>query len=292
MRLDDPRYSRWALCREMLEAPAIVRRIAEVARPFAHAVAEAVRRKRALLVVGEGSSLLFPGRRAAAGVLARRWPVRALAAGCAEAAALPLGDFAVLAFSKSGKTAEVVALLERLARDRHDATFAVTSVASSPVAAACARSFVLPFAKEEAFAATTSVVAQALFVDEVLEDLIPADPPDRLDRLAGDMAASLASPLDAASVKRLAAARVVYFTGEPQVVGELALKCNEIARKPAVALEGALVDHGPRRAVISPADAVVPVAGDPYVALAAGWNLLVEVGLALGTDLDGRDLHV
>jgi glucosamine--fructose-6-phosphate aminotransferase (isomerizing) len=110
------------------------------------------------------------------------------------------------------------------------------------------------------------------------------------------------------------------------VAEELTLKTNEIARKKSDFLEGTYAVHGieevmdPRDVVIviDPIEAEerkfqevlvegvgltvvaisrvdtafttikVPDAGEmnPYVFLAAGWNLLVEVGLALEIDLD------
>ncbi|HVY63154.1 MAG TPA: SIS domain-containing protein, partial [Planctomycetota bacterium] len=278
----DPRYARWALCREMQDAPEIIRRFPELAGAFAHVVAEAVRRKRGVVVTGEGSSILFPGRRALAGVRGRRSGLRTFALGCTEAAEFQFDDYAVLAFSNSGKTAELLRLLEQLERARHDAVFVATCAPGSPVTQGSAVSFVLPIGRDEAFAATRSVIAEALFVDQVFEELIPLGRnAEKLGALADLFAATLAAPVTPASLERLVKARVVYFTGAPQALPELALKCNEIARKPAVPLEGALIEHGPRKAVVGPQDAVVPVSGDPYVALAAGWNLLVEAGLAL-----------
>jgi len=110
------------------------------------------------------------------------------------------------------------------------------------------------------------------------------------------------------------------------VAEELTLKTNEIARKKSDFLEGTYAVHGieevmdPRDVVvvIDPIEAdaekfqkvlvdgvgltvvaisavdtpfatiVVPNAGEmnPYVLLAAGWNLLVEIGLWLEVDLD------
>jgi glucosamine--fructose-6-phosphate aminotransferase (isomerizing) len=110
------------------------------------------------------------------------------------------------------------------------------------------------------------------------------------------------------------------------VAEELTLKANEITRKKSDFLEGTYAVHGieevmdPRDVVIvvDPIEAEtekfknvlvdgvgltvvaissagtpfptikVPEAGEmsPYVFLAAGWNLLVEIGLALGVNLD------
>lgn len=110
------------------------------------------------------------------------------------------------------------------------------------------------------------------------------------------------------------------------VAEELTLKTNEIARKKSDFLEGTYAVHGIEEVmdaedvviVIDPIEAEtgkfqnvlvegvgltvvaissvdtpfhtmsVPDAGEmnPYVFLAAGWNLLVEIGLSLGVDLD------
>jgi glucosamine--fructose-6-phosphate aminotransferase (isomerizing) len=137
---------------------------------------------------------------------------------------------------------------------------------------------------------------------------------------------ALAAPIDAEIVRKVAAAGTIYFAGPNDgVAEELTLKTNEITRKKSDYLEGTYAVHGIEEVmdasdvviwVDPPADSeekfhdvlvkgvgltVIAISSrttrfptiripecelSGYVLLAAGWNLLVEVGLALGVDLD------
>ena len=122
------------------------------------------------------------------------------------------------------------------------------------------------------------------------------------------------------------AATIYFAGRNTGVAEELTLKTNEITRKKADFLEGTYAVHGIEEVmyseelivVVEPFESeeqkfreclvdgvgleiaaistgrtsfptvVIPDAGDyrSYVEIAAGWNLLVEIGLALGIDLD------
>jgi glucosamine--fructose-6-phosphate aminotransferase (isomerizing) len=143
------------------------------------------------------------------------------------------------------------------------------------------------------------------------------------DRFAQALALPIDPALTA---KALAAPTLYFAGPNDGVAEELALKTNEIARKKSDFLEGTYAVHGVEEVmdaadvvfVIDPYEAeiekfqevlvkgvgltVVAVAdrdtpfptvrvpsggeGNPYLFLAAGWNLLVEIGLAAGIDLD------
>ncbi len=137
---------------------------------------------------------------------------------------------------------------------------------------------------------------------------------------------ALTAAIDPEIVKKVAAAGTIYFAGANDgVAEELTLKTNEITRRKSDYLEGTYAVHGIEE-VMDKSDVVIwvdPAAENEekffdvlvkgvgltviaiapratrfptiqipecelsgYVQLAAGWNLLVEVGLALGVDLD------
>lgn len=307
-----------ALIEEILGTPAFVRAFDPA--PGAE-IAAAVVRKGGLAIVGEGSSRIFPGRRA---IFRAHWgavglPV--LACGCREAAESPLvrQGLAVLALSRSGRTQELLDLVRSLESSGHDAVFRAGAM------------------EERGMAATCSVVGEALLVDAVFE--APPLGQDRavtghLDELADRIEEALTGEMPGGAIDALAAAETIWFCGRDDgVAEELALKCCEIARRRSVFVEGTRLLHG-MRTVVRPHDAIVvvepfgqdvarfatlagqlgarvvaiaserippftaagsyrPSAGmSQYVQLAIGWNLIVELGGALGTDLDGRDVRV
>jgi glucosamine--fructose-6-phosphate aminotransferase (isomerizing) len=137
---------------------------------------------------------------------------------------------------------------------------------------------------------------------------------------------ALTVPIDPALVEKVARAGAIYFAGRNDgVAEELTLKTNEITRKKSDFLEGTYAVHGIEE-VMNGDDVVIWVDPYPdaeakftdvlangvgltviaiadretsfptirmpasdlpsYVAMAAGWNLLVEVGVTLGINLD------
>jgi len=311
----DPRLSKHVIREDILATPAFVRRF----DPHeAREVADALEERGGLLVVGEGSSRIFPGRRAIVRAIGRAWPEMIATAGCREAREMPLASYAVLALSRSGKTREVRDLVAHLEETDHGAFFTMGEL------------------DERAFPSTRSVVGEALLVDAVFdarlaEPLVTGKGPR--ERLASGMERIFDADVSAELTDPLAAAERIWLCGRDDgVAEELALKCCELARKPAAFLEGTRLLHG-LQAVIGPKDALVlvdpfpeeaermvarahalgaaavaiadaPQAGIPtlacersagldgYLQLAAGWSLLVALGLHLGKDLDGADLRL
>jgi glutamine---fructose-6-phosphate transaminase (isomerizing) len=148
----------------------------------------------------------------------------------------------------------------------------------------------------------------------------------RCKLLSEQMTTALTTPIDAKITDKIAAAGTIYFAGRNDgVAEELTLKTNEITRKKSDFLEGTYAVHGIEE-VMNKDDVVVcidPYADSlgkfndvlvkgvgltvitvstrptsfptiivpecdlqPYVNMAAGWNLLVEVGVKLGINLD------
>lgn len=147
-----------------------------------------------------------------------------------------------------------------------------------------------------------------------------------LPALAEQFRQALTLTIDPAVVETVAKAGTIYFAGRNDgVAEELTLKTNEITRKKSDFLEGTYAVHGIEE-VMSASDVVVwvdpyedseakfeealvkgvgltvvavadrqtrfptiqiPRSQQPgYVQMAAGWNLLIDVGLQLGINLD------
>lgn len=325
MNLKDPKYSRFHLVREMMQTPGIIRGFDPGAvEPFAGPVREAGR----LFLTGEGSSRAFPARRAIYDALRRADPLCIATDGATQALEYDLSGMTVFAASNSGRTKEVVRLMQALKASGHKAVFGLTATPGSPVAELAVRSHVLASGKEEAVAATKSVVEQALFYDCLLAAVRGKPLNSRaLASLAELCEQAMTQPIPAELVDQVMKAQAVYFAGRNNgVAEELTLKTNEITRKKADFLEGTyavhgieeVMDRGEAVVVIDPFEQeegkfreclvdgvgmsllavarrktgfptiVVPDAGDhqSYVEMAAGWNLLVEIGVGLGIDLD------
>ncbi|MCI0522327.1 MAG: SIS domain-containing protein [Bacteroidales bacterium] len=323
MNLNDTRYNRFALVREMMETPGVISRFDYSAvLPFANAV----KGKGGIFLTGEGSSRIFPAKRAMYARMIRgcRFPV--MTEGSTQAMEYDLDDYAVFGASNSGKTKEIMRFMVSLREKGHDTLMGLTANAGTPLCDVTRMTHLLTCGKEDAVAATKSVVEQALFYD-ALQHTLWGEPMASLSVLADGFEKALKLEIDQKIVSKLAAAPVIWFAGKNNgVAEELALKTNEITRKRSDFLEGTYAAHGIEE-VMNPDEvliwvdpfeeeeekfheilvkgvgmtviAIAPRAtrfptvlipgglpSSPYIQLAAGWNLLVETGIALGVDLD------
>ena len=312
-----PRYERFALCREMRETAAVLRRFDRAA------VTEHLPVVPAVVLSGEGSSRIFPAKRAIAHSLRSGWETRVVTEGASQAREYDLGHYHLYVASNSGKTAEGVNLLRSAVPRR---STAVVACDDTPIVHHSDTAFVLGCGPEQAVAATKSVVEQALFYDELLRQT-NGDQSVDLAALSDGIAAVLQQEIPEPIVALGTKAPVLYFGGRNDgVAEELTLKTNEITRKRSHFLEGTYAVHGIEE-VMQPGELVIIVdpfpeeeqkfktvlvdgvgasviaiahratafptiqlpdlgSANPYLQLAAGWNLLVEIGIAAGIDLD------
>jgi glucosamine--fructose-6-phosphate aminotransferase (isomerizing) len=325
VNLEDPKYSAFGLVKDMLATPDVV---AGFDANRMRGVADQIRGAGKLLLTGEGSSRIFPAKHALATSLRRGYPFRLHTEAGKQSQEYQLADWAVFALSNSGRTAEVIQLFSALKAAGHKNLFSLTAFADSKLESLANQGFVLGCGPEGAVAATKSVVEQALFYQGLIEHLNgDARLGTQLGTLAGNMRTALTTPIAADIVQKVASARTICFAGRNEgVAEELALKTNEITRKPSAFFEGTYGAHGVEE-VLTKEDVLVwvepfadqeekfatvleqgvgmsviaiasrptrfptiliPESGDlrGFVQLLAGWSLLVEVGIALGIDLD------
>jgi glucosamine--fructose-6-phosphate aminotransferase (isomerizing) len=308
----------------MVETVEVVRQF-----PSERAIELAPRTER-LFLTGEGSSRIFPAKRARVDCLRNSPRISIEIEGADQACEYALDGYHAFVGSNSGRTAEAVRFVHALNKRTSGSpvrTTAVVADGTSPLADACDDSFVLTCGKEDAVAATKSVVEQALFYDTVIRHQTGRQPLDQ-EETARAIALALAVEIPPEIVSRIERAPRIYFAGRNDgVAEELTLKTNEIIRKPSAYLEGTYAVHGIEEImnrdevviVIDPfpeeeekfdtvlrggvglevvaiaarptrfPTILVPDSGEataPYAYLAAGWNVLVEVGLARGIDID------
>ena len=326
MDIKNKKYAQFALVREMLETPDVIASFnTKAVAPFAAAAASAGR----LFLTGEGSSRIFPAKHAIASVLSWGSTFPIATDGGRQAMDYDLSKYAVIGASNSGKTRELIELYRKLKAKKHARLFGLTATPGSALEGIAKGTHVLACGKEDAVAATKSVVEQALFVHALVASV--AGRKNEMSGLAAAGAAvrkALTVKIPAAIVNACAKAGRIYFAGRNDgVAEELTLKTNEITRKPSAYLEGTYAVHGIEEVmrkdevviVIDPFEAeiekfeqclakgvgmkviaiaekkvgrfptiVIPKAKQfaPYVQLAAGWNLLVDIGIANNVTLD------
>ena len=325
MNLRDPKYNTFALVREMLETPRIIEQFDFQA---ARDTAETIRQTGKLFLTGEGSSRIFPAKNMICETLQMGAPLAVFTEGARQAHQYDLRQFAVFGASNSGKTKELISLLTQLRQQGHAKRFGLTANSPSMLETVTSRCYTLRCGKEDAVAATKSVVEQALFYRSLLAPWEKNSPMTANQEQAGRTAQEvLEAELPADLVERIARAPTIYFAGRNNgVAEELTLKTNEITHKKSDYLEGTYAVHGIEE-IMKPDEVVLVI--DPFPAevekfkttlvdgvgmtviavateetafptiripsldgyqtalqLLAGWNILVQVGVALGINLD------
>ncbi len=324
MNSQDKKYTEFALCREMLDTVDVVRNFDPACT---EKVARDIAKANRVMLTGEGSSRIFPAKNAIRKSLAWGLDLQVITEGSHQGATYDLSKFATFAASNSGRTKEVVRLLQKLTSQGNKNCYGLSAKEDNLLKDYAAETFVLNCGWEEAVAATKSVAEQALFYQSILSHIDGRDMQADLAGLGEKIQTALELEIDPEIVKAAAGARNIYFAGyNDGVAEELTLKTNEITRKTSDFLEGTYAAHGIEEVmdasdiifVVEPfidelpkfqkvlVDGVglkvitiatqqtqmptilVPDAGEmnPYVFLAAGWNLLVEIGLTLGINLD------
>jgi glucosamine--fructose-6-phosphate aminotransferase (isomerizing) len=322
MNVEEQKYGRYALVREMMETVEVVRNF-DLSRLEGQTIIS-----ERLLLSGEGSSRIFPAKRFRAQALRDGASLETVVEGATQALEYALAGYHVFIASNSGKTAEGVRLLRSL-RAQNPGPVSITAVAANadaPIPKEADAAYILSCGSEEAVAATKSVVEQALYYDILYRTLAEKKAVD-FGALAEAMEGALRAEIPREITDSAVSAPMIYFAGRNDgVAEELTLKTNEITRKKSDFLEGTYAVHGIEEVmrddelvvlvnpfpaeeekfervleqgvglrVVAIADRetrfptiTVPEAGEmaPYVQLLAGWNLLVEIGIATGINLD------
>ncbi|MDO4569003.1 MAG: SIS domain-containing protein [Planctomycetia bacterium] len=324
MNLTDSKYSSFALVKEMLETPEIMRRFDwSQTQNIANVVKETGR----LFFTGEGSSRIFPAKNLIYTAMKMGLPIAFGTDGSWQSAEYDLTNWAVFGASNSGQTKEVVSLFRALAEKGHQKRFAMTANHNTKLEEAANETIVLSCGKENAVAATKSVVEQGLVYMSVLRNIVGCQACD-MDKVADAAETILNMEYCPEIISKVVESPIIYFAGRNNgAAEELRLKTNEITRKKSDYLEGTYLLHGIEE-VMNPGETIVildPFESEcakikellvdkigvnvvaiadretifptvvipsaicrfaPMLQLMAGWNLLVQTGVALGIDLD------
>lgn len=323
MNLNESRYSNYALIREMMDTIRVAKKFKP---DQTKAAAKKIKAAGKLLLTGEGSSRIFPAKNTIRKTLTRGLKLQIVTDGSRLAAQYDLKKFAVFCASNSGRTKEVVLLAKKLKAMKNKNRFALTANQGTLLEKECTETFVLTCGWEEACAATKSVVEQALIYESILWNLKKdkKNHLSGLSKKIEQVLTMPIDPEIVNTAAK--ASTIYFAGYNDGVAEELTLKTNEITRKKSDFLEGTYAVHGIEEVmekqdvvfVIDPIDEEVekfhvvlekgvglkvvaiaakktpfttirvPDAGDmnPYLFLCAGWNLLVEIGLSMGINLD------
>ena len=317
------KYSNYALVEEMLETAKVIKNFDPL---VSGRFISAIREKGGLFLTGEGSSRLFPAKRAIYRALKKGNLLPVSTEGATQALEYNLTNYAVFGASNSGKTKEIVRLFEKLKNSGHKALFGLTANSDTPLESMSRDTHILNCGTEKAIAATKSVVEQALFYDSLIHNLSD-EKMEGLCELSEQVDKVIRQNIDSGMIEQLKNADIIYFAGRNTgAIEELTLKTNEITRKRSDYLEGTYLLHGIEEVMdknevvilvepfeseeekikeclvkgvgmkvisISSRETSFPTIKIPdggkyhnYVELVAGWNVLVEIGITLGIDLD------
>jgi glucosamine--fructose-6-phosphate aminotransferase (isomerizing) len=278
MNPTDPQYSSFALVQEMLETPAIIGRF-----DFQQAAETAalIGQSGKLFLTGEGSSRIFPAKNLQYEILRRGIPLAALTDGARQAHEYRLADYCVFAASNSGQTKEVVSLFSQLQKEGHARRFGLTANRNTRLESLSNCCYVLGCGKENAVAATKSVVEQGLFYRSLLGPF-EAETSSLVHNQAAAAEAArqvLETQIDPGLIRTIARAPTIYFAGRNNgVAEELTLKTNEITRKKSDFLEGTYAVHGIEE--VMHGDEVVLVV-DPFPAEAQKFKEVLVDGVGM-----------
>ncbi len=323
MTLTEEKYSRYSLVKEMMDT---VLMVLDFDPKCAADVTESVRRTGRLFISGEGSSRIMPAKNARRRAMSLGLALNVQCDGARQAMEYDLSGYTVLINSNSGRTKEALALAKKLKAEGHKEVFSLSANPDTPLEHECAHGHVLKCGWEKAVAATKSVVEQGLFCESIIWDLAGEKFSSALYGFRDDVLTALNTPIDPQIVEWVKGAHTIYFSGlNDGVAEELTLKTNEITRRKSDFLEGTYAVHGIEEVmqegdivfIVDPIESEydkflsvlggagvhavaishkdtpfektirVPVSPlQSFVYLCAGWNVLVEVAISDGIDLD------
>lgn len=231
----------FSIIREMLETTRVIRSfdLSAAKQIFKESLSA-----QKIFFTGEGSSRIFPAKQAISKAMSLGLSRQFYTEGSYQALEWKLDDWLVFGASNSGKTKELILLFEKL-RKQGQLTIGITANTATPLEKVASKTFHLSCGKEEATAATKSVVEQALFYDAFVSAIAGKS----IERWRNDLETAsqkvLSQDIDPDLVKLSARAPRIYFSGRNNgIAEELTLKAIEITRKSAIFFEGTSALHG------------------------------------------------
>ena len=322
MNNKEAKYRKFALVKEMLESSGIIKNFS--AKSLEKPV-KSIKKTKKLFLTGEGSSRIFPAKNMVYNALRGNSKLAIYTGGAREAAELDLRGCVLFAASNSGKTREVISLFrKKTAHSKFVLTQNTNSqlkkLSDKAFTLSCGEEKAVSATKsviEEAL-----FYHNLLYM--LNGKNIPKNTLDELSKKASKVLEmkidkKITSKLSKAKV-------LYFAGRNNGVAEEAALKTNEITRKKSCYLEGTYAVHGMEESMekneavilIEPfkeeekkfKEVLVKGVGIPVIAISTGktpfptikipsmpgydgylqllacWNLLVEIGISLGINID------
>lgn len=320
---NEKKYTQFALVQEMMDTPEVLK---DFVLENGGDVIEAIKASGKLFMTGEGSSRIFPAKNAIYTSMCQGTSLNLATDGGRQAAEYDLSEYVIFGASNSGSTKEVIALFDQLkvshsrlygltARENTK----LEEMARETFVLKCGWEQAVAATKSVAEQALFYQELLAQVNGGTLKDQFS----DLADAVQDALILTI-DPVITNAIAN--AGTIYFAGRNDGVAEELTLKTNEITRKKSDYLEGTYAVHGieevmtaddvvilinPFKAeldkinetlvegvglkvfAVSDEDTIFPTLNvkdigqlQSYVYLAAGWNILVEVGVALGINLD------
>ncbi len=222
MNLQDNKYNKFFLIKEMLETGEIIKHL-DMKKILSY---EKEVKKERIFFTGEGSSRIFPAKKIMYEARKKNYKENFYTDCAAQALEYKLLDSTVFIASNSGKTKEDLELIQKLKRQNHNNIISIVANANTPIMNEAHVSYLLTCGKENAVAATKSVMEQALFYDLLFGKLNDIPFPD-LNKLGNLITQVLEMPIPEEITDTLINSKIIYFAGRNNgVAEELTLKAN------------------------------------------------------------------
>jgi len=316
------RYNHYSLCRDMYETVDIIRHLPGLKSD----VTQLLDKKKPLFITGEGSSRIIPAKNVMYENMKMGSPIPVFTEGATQAMEYNLQHMTLIGLSNSGKTRELMRLVHHLKALNHSALIGITANINTPLEETVDETIILSCGTEEAVAATKSVVEQCLVVEQLYHYLTDTPTKDYSLLASAFKQVLDTPIHNSIIDMLVRAPMLYFSGRNNGFGEELTLKTNEIARKKSEFLEGTYGIHGieevmQKDEVVILLDPfpeeqekfyevlvkgvgmnIIAIARNQtrfetiripdypqyegYLQLAAGWNILVELGLALGLNID------
>lgn len=322
MNLKETKYSKYYLVQEMMGT---VDTIKKYDSADAAPVAASVEKTGRLMIAGEGSSRIFPAKNAACNAMIWGLDTPVKFEGCIQASSYDLSKYTVLIDSNSGRTKEALMLAKALGNHKEKFALTANPDTPLEEACGKGHVLKCGW-EEAVAATKSVVEQALFCEDVIWQiagkDIKPAM--EGLAEKIETALTQKIDPEITEWIR--GAHTLYFAGINDGVAEELTLKTNEITRRKSEWLEGTQAVHGPEEVmqqgdvviVVNPIESeyakfkevfananvkvvaidtkptpfdktiIVPEAGQmqKYVYLCAGWNMLVEVGVADGINLD------
>ncbi len=167
MNLKDKKYTQFSLCREMLETGNVIADFnAEIITEYLKVLGPG----KNIFITGEGSSRILPGKRALYNLQKDGTDLAVYTDGGTQAMEYKLDNSIVFGASNSGKTKELIRLFTSLKKQGNKNLYGITANKNTPLEELSNITNVLNCGKENAVAASKSVVEQSLFYDALFTE--------------------------------------------------------------------------------------------------------------------------